>query len=140
MRKDAIVLSPAEKCIGQRGVLDEQTPQGVSVSVPDGCLHVHGIIDCIAAQPVFFSLIMLKAYFHFPDHLIKRPSAISAMLSPSVILSEVRVNARGESKDPGAAIGGHAGSGSSTETLFLLFSITRFPIRVIRCCGLLPRF
>jgi hypothetical protein len=39
---------------------------------------------------------MLKAYFHFPDHLIKRPSAVSAMLSPSVILSEVRVNARVE--------------------------------------------
>jgi len=102
-------------------------------------------------------------------------SAISAMLSPSVILSEVRVNARAsrrtpvqplvtmpiqgvlpkhflvffhhsitrdvgdfrdalthchpersarerarESKDPGAAVGDHADSGSSTETFFLL--------------------
>jgi hypothetical protein len=96
MRKDAIVLSPVDKCIGPRGVLDKQTPQGVSVSVPDGCLHVHSNRYCIAARPVFFNLIMLKAYFHFPDHLIKRPSAVSAMLSPSVILSEVRVNARVE--------------------------------------------
>jgi hypothetical protein len=58
-------------------------------------------------------------------------SAISAMLSPSVILSEVRVNAR-EPKDSGAAVGDHADSGSSTETLFLFFfdhAITRdFPI------------
>jgi hypothetical protein len=34
-----------------------------------------------------------------------------------------------ESKDPGAAIGDHADSGSSTETLFL-FSDHRFLIRV----------
>jgi hypothetical protein len=40
------------------------------------------------------------------------------MLSPSVILSEVRVYAR-ESKDPGAAVGDHADSGSSTETCFM---------------------
>jgi hypothetical protein len=53
MRKDAIVLSPLEKCIGPRVVLDKQTPQSVSVAVPDGCFHVHSICYCIVAQPVF---------------------------------------------------------------------------------------
>jgi hypothetical protein len=62
MRKDAIVLSPADKFIAMRGILDKQTPQAVSVSVPDGCLHVHGIRYCIVACPIFLSLMPVETF------------------------------------------------------------------------------